>query len=131
MPWSKRAFIINTMYASSQLYLGVFDYNELGNIDFISRVAINVANLEFNTMYSFHYDLHNPSRKEDNNGSIFVCLCIDFPDGRAMLFSALTFPASVWINVKIVKENNMILHTVYGYGDSLGFSLDTICSQIT
>jgi len=111
--------------------LGVFDYDELGDMDFIGRVGIDVADLEFNTTYSLHYDLQNPSRKEANNGSIFVRLCIDCPDGRAMIFSALTFPAPVWINVKTAKENDMILHTVYGYGESPGYSLDTICSQIT
>ncbi len=62
MPWSRRAFAFNILHPSSMLFLGVFDYDELGNHDPIGRVGINTSKFQSNTSYLLHYRLrHNES----------------------------------------------------------------------
>ena len=43
MPWTQRAFILRMMHPSSQVFLGVFDYDEIGakGFTFIGRVSID------------------------------------------------------------------------------------------
>lgn len=62
MPWSRRAFAFNILHPSSMLFLGVFDYDDLGNHDPIGRVGINTSKFQSNTSYLLHYRLrHNES----------------------------------------------------------------------
>ena len=62
MPWSCRAFAFNILHPSSMIFLGIFDYDELGNHDPIGRVGINTSKFQSNTSYLLHYRLrHNES----------------------------------------------------------------------
>jgi hypothetical protein len=65
MPWSARAFAFNIGHPSSLIFLGVFDYDEMGNHDPIGRVVINTANFQSNTSYLLHYRLHNDMHNND------------------------------------------------------------------
>lgn len=60
LPWSQRAFIFNMMHTSSQLFLGVFDYdgNVLNDHDFIGRVSVDLSNFQPNTVYVLKYKLY-------------------------------------------------------------------------
>ena len=57
LPWTTRAFCFNVIHPSSILYLGVFDYDLLGNHDPIGRVAVNVCNLQRETIHTLKYSL--------------------------------------------------------------------------
>jgi Ca2+-dependent lipid-binding protein len=60
LPWSQRAYIFNMMHTSSQLFLGVFDYdvNRLSSHDFIGRVSVDISNFQPDTVYVLHYKLY-------------------------------------------------------------------------
>lgn len=55
MPWTKRAFIFHIYHSSSQLFLGVFDYDEsispTDDHDLVGRVSVDISNLRRNTVY--------------------------------------------------------------------------------
>lgn len=60
LPWSQRAFIFNMMHTSSQLFLGVFDYdsNAFSDHDFIGRVSVDLSNFQPDTVYVLNYKLY-------------------------------------------------------------------------
>jgi len=60
LPWSQRAFIFNMMHTSSQIFLGVFDYdsNPLSQHDMCGRVSVNITNFRPNTVYLLRYKLY-------------------------------------------------------------------------
>jgi hypothetical protein len=59
LPWTQRAFCFGMMHPASIMYLGVFDYDlGLGNHEAIGRVAVNVCNLQRNTIYTLKYNLY-------------------------------------------------------------------------
>ena len=60
MPWTQRAFMINTMNPHSSLYLGVFDH-EHGPFDHkgLGRVTVDLSELNPNTTYTLKYDLRS------------------------------------------------------------------------
>lgn len=77
MPWSQRAFIFNMMHTSSQLFLGVFDYdgNTLSDHDFIGRVSVDLSNFQPDTVYVLQYKLYPVSSCHGLSGINF-----DIPD---------------------------------------------------
>jgi C2 domain len=62
MPWTKRAFIFHVYHSSSQLYLGVFDYdggmNPADYHDLVGRVSVDLSNLRKDTLYTLTYNLY-------------------------------------------------------------------------
>ena len=59
--WSQRAFIFNMMHTSSQLFLGVFDYDAtspVDNHDFIGRISVDLSNFQPDTVYVLKYKLY-------------------------------------------------------------------------
>lgn len=56
MPWTKRAFIFHIYHSSSQLFLGIFDYDESLNPaddhDIVGRVSVDLSNLRRDTIYT-------------------------------------------------------------------------------
>jgi hypothetical protein len=78
MPWSQRAFIFNMMHTSSQLFIGVFDYdgNAFNDHDFIGRVSVDLSNFQPDTVYVLKYkrirfDLKQPYRiLSDGKGKV-------------------------------------------------------------
>lgn len=97
-PWSQRAFIFHILHSSSQLFLGVFDYdvgfNPTDDHDPIGRVSVDLSNLRKNTLYVLKYHLYTSARvtKRKRNGSITIRLRLEIPDERKMLLSSLEPP---------------------------------------
>ncbi len=62
MPWTKRAFVFNTMNALSSLYLGVFDH-DCGPFPHkgLGRATIDLHELKPNTKYTLKYNLYSSS----------------------------------------------------------------------
>jgi len=62
LPWTQRAFIFNMMHPTSDIYIGVFDFEEglLGHKP-VGRVAVNIANLKKDVVYNLKYDLYPSS----------------------------------------------------------------------
>ena len=61
LPWTQRAFIFNVLHPSSQIMLGVFDFDSqspLDSHDPIGRISIDVTNLRPCTDYTMTFDLY-------------------------------------------------------------------------
>ena len=60
LPWTKRAFIFHIFHSSSQLFLGVFDYdagiNPADDHDLVGRISVDFSNLRKDIVYNVSKD---------------------------------------------------------------------------
>ena len=100
LPWSHRAFILNMGHASSQIFLGVFDFDAgFDDHDLIGRVSVDVTNLRPNTEYLLSYDIY-PSAivtGRESQGRINIRLRLEIPDERKLALSALEPPPPTYV----------------------------------
>jgi len=128
-PWSRRAFIFNIGHASSQIFLGVFDYDSgFSDHDLIGRVSIDITNLRPNTEYLLTYNLYPSAIVPGRNsqGKIYVRLRLEIPDERKLALSALEPPSPVYVNVKRRKEFRVVRQTCLGNVEVDRYSVRTI-----
>jgi hypothetical protein len=135
-PWSKRGFIFHFLHPSSNLFIGVFDYDPvlepdlIGHADsnFIGRVAIDLSNLRPDTVYTLTYDIFPTARTmaRVRAGSITVRLRVDVEDERKLMLTVLRPPPEFYVNVKNHQELQMMRVTVWGTEDMDSFSTKVI-----
>jgi hypothetical protein len=102
LPWTQRAFCFNMMHPASILYLAVFDFDiGIGQHDPIGRVAVNVSNLQRDTVHTLKYSLYPSSNVTDRiaGGSITIRIRIECFDERAALLAALKPRPNIHVNV--------------------------------
>merc|ERR1711933_201685 len=127
MPWTKRAFILHTVHASSLIYLGVFDWDAVGKHDYIGRVIINVTNFRFHSDYLLHYKLNYSETENKMCGNITVRLRIECPDERSLVLSnVLEYPTPIQVNVRSERKYEVVQATVHGPDKEQGYSIATI-----
>jgi hypothetical protein len=92
LPWTQRAFILNTMHPSSQIMIGVFDHDQgipgRTTHDKIGRCQINLTNCRPDTVYTIKchlYDADEPDREA--RGTILMRARIESTDQRKVRFS--------------------------------------------
>ena len=120
LPWTHRAFILNMNHASSQIFLGVFDYDGgLSDHDIIGRVSVDLTNLKPNTEYLLSYNLYQSARVSgrDIQGKIKIRLRLDIPDERKVVLSVLEPPHPIFVNMKRGKDFRVIRQTCLGKQD--------------
>ena len=119
LPWTQRAFCFGMMHPASVLYLGVFDYDLGTSHEPLGRVAINISNLQRNTIHTLKYSLYRSSNVTDRTavGSITIRVRIDCPDEKAALLVALHPRPKIFVNVKQPKSFPVIRYTCYGEYD--------------
>jgi C2 domain len=128
MPWTKRAFIFHMYHSSSQLFIGVFDNDAVDDHDLIGRIAVNISNLQPDTLYTLTYDLY-PSGKwsiRDPRGQITIRLRFEIDDDRKLLLSALEPPKTIYVNVMDKKNFNVLQGACNGAYDMDAYSLKTL-----
>jgi hypothetical protein len=134
LPWTQRAFCFGMMHPASLLYLGVFDYDlGPGNHEALGRVAVNVANLQRNTVHTLKYDLYPSSNITDRTaiGTITMRLRIECFDEKAALLAALKPRPRIHVNVKKEKSFKVIRYTCFGeYDNEEKFDLTVTRSYI-
>ena len=134
MPWTKRAFMFRMMHSSSQLFLGVFDYdvsfNPADGHDFIGRVSIDLSNLRRDTVYTMTYNLYTTASMSHRKkrGSVTVRLRLEIDDDRQLLLSSLEPPPRLRVNTKTRKENHVVRCTCGGKTDMNKYSMQIINS---
>lgn len=106
LPWTNRAFCFNVIHPASILYLGVFDFDLLGSHDPIGRVAVNVCNLQRDTVHTLKYNLYPSSNVTDRTaaGSITIRLRLEWYDPRAALLAAWKPRPNMHVNVSKEKK---------------------------
>ena len=120
MPWTKRAFSFNVMHPASILYLGVFDFDVLGSHDPIGRVAVNVCNLQRDTIHTLSYNLYPASNVTERKaaGSITIRLRLEWFDPRAALLAAGKARPTMYVNVAKEKTFRVVRYTCFGEYDN-------------
>jgi hypothetical protein len=135
LPWSQRAFCFGMMHPASILYLGVFDYDlGIGNHDPLGRVAVNLCNLQRNTMYTLKYNLYPSSNVTDRtaNGCITIRLRVECFDQKTALLEAIKPRPKIHVNVRQEKSFKVVRYTCFGeYGNEENFDLTVTRSYIT
>ena len=112
MPWTRRAFVFNIDHPSSQIMVGVFDFDSNTAInahDPMGRVTIDITSFAPNTEYNLSYNLFKTNLYEDrtSQGKLFVRLRIELNKGvntRTMLNASVSQPPMNFINVS--KKND-------------------------
>jgi hypothetical protein len=132
LPWTKRAFIFHVMHSSSQLFLGVFDYdagiNPTDDHDLIGRVSVDLSNLQKDTVYTLNYKLYPTARMaaRDERGNITIRVRLDITEERKLLLSAIEPPPAVYVNVKTRKEFRVVRYTCTGKYNMEKYSMKII-----
>lgn len=116
MPWSQRAFIFNIMHPSSQLMLGVFDYDgTFGNPDHdaVGRAVINISNLRPDTIYNTEYTLYE--RSSDGRvarGTITLRLRVEMESRRKMILGGAKPVFNFDVSVAKKQHFKTVHHTI-------------------
>jgi hypothetical protein len=134
LPWTKRAFIFHVFHSSSQLFLGVFDYddslNPADDHDLVGRVSIDLTNLQKDTVYTLKYEIFDTARMTQREGRGFITarVRLEIDDDRKLLLSNLEPPPQMYVNVNNRKEFRVIRYTCTGKYDMDKYSMKVINS---
>lgn len=134
MPWMKRAFIFHIYHSSSQLFLGVFDFDEginpTDDHDLVGRISVDISNLRKDTLYTLQYNIYTTARMSARTrmGSITLRLRIEIEDERKLLLSTVEPPPKMYVNVKTRKEFRVVRYTCTGKYNMEKYSMKVINS---
>jgi len=133
LPWSNRAFIFQIYHPSSQLLLGVFDFDGgLDDHDLIGRVSVDVASLRRNTEYVLTYNIYPTARVSGRKaeGTITIRVRLDMNRERKAVLAALEPPPPIYVNTARKKDFKVIRATCLGGTDVDRYSMKIITSYI-
>jgi hypothetical protein len=134
MPWSKRAFIFHIYHSSSQLFLGVFDYdvsfNPADDHDLVGRVTVDLSNLRKDTLYTLKYNIYTTARMSSRKrkGTITIRLRLEINDERQLLLSSLEPPAPMYLNSKKRRDFRVVRYTCTGKYEMEKYNIQVINS---
>jgi hypothetical protein len=134
MPWSKRAFIFRMIHCSSQLFVGVFDFDENLNPtddhDLVGRTSVELANLRRDTTYTLRFNLFKTAHmaKRDLRGSITLRIRIEVENDRLLLASVLHPPPPMYLNLRKRKDYRVVRQTCFGLYNMDRYGMDIINS---
>jgi hypothetical protein len=134
MPWTNRAFVLSMAHTSSQIFIGVFDFDDspIGDHDLVGRVSVDLSNLRRDTEYVLGYNLYPSGRVcgRDVMGKITIRLRIEIPDERKLVIASLEPPPPVYVNVQKKVDFAVIRQTCLGKIDEDKYSVATLKSYI-
>ena len=112
LPWTQRAFIFNIMHPSSQIRVGILDYDSIGvagglerKHDKIGRVNIDISNLHPGSWYTMTYNLLTDSHTDALvKGSITLRIRVHWTSQRNALLGVLSPPETCFVSVPNIRE---------------------------
>jgi hypothetical protein len=126
MPWSRRAFVFNIDHPSSDLQIGIFDYDqELSPLQLVSRLAgddlhdpigriqIHTSNFLANTVYTLKYNIFYGDLAKDRvktRGTITVRMRIDWTARKKALIASVMPPAPTYVSVARKRSDFQVAH---------------------
>jgi hypothetical protein len=140
-PWCRRAFAFNLNHPSSDVLLGIFDYDPetspmqllgkavaVGDLhDPIGRVQINLSKLLPGTTYDLTYPLYygetSEHRKKDR-GAVHVRLRLEWENSRKAIVAGLLPPEPTYVSVASAVDYAIAQYTADGIVDENKFSMD-------
>ena len=118
LPWTQRAFVFHITHPSSQLMVGVFDWDAdvTGSHDPIGRVNVDITNLRSDTDYTVYYELFTSAlvAKRKSNGRIKLRLRLAIPDQRKAVFAGMSPPPQIYVNVPDAMSYKVVKYTCEG-----------------
>lgn len=115
-PWSQRAFCLRMAHGSSQILIGVFDYDIDKGASPIGRVSVDVTNLHPNTEYVLVYDLYKSTldnvRREF--GRLTIRLKIEYVSFKDVALGSLQIPYLNYINLAKKRDFRCAHFVCYG-----------------
>ena len=132
MPWSQRAFIFHMLHSSSQLFVGVYDFDSgpADDHDMIGRVSVDMTNLRPNSVYTLKFDLCNSAQMSGRKkkGTITLRLRLEIPDERKLLLSNMEPPPPMYVNTKTRRDFRVVRTTCAGKYDMDKYGMRVINS---
>lgn len=142
MPSDRRAFVFHVHHPSSQVYVGIFDFDKLNRIgntmrkrvhDPIGRVLVNLTQFYPDTEYTLQYQIYpldkdaNQHRAEQtHNGTIVLRLrvewgdiCCKENDAKNMLVAGMVPPPESYLSVPERHDFQVAYYTTVGEVSSL------------
>jgi hypothetical protein len=136
VPWSQRGFVFRVAHPSSQVLVGVFDFDSekgLNSHDAVGRVSIDITNFRANTEYLLTYDLYRSAldneRKAD--GTITVRLRLEYESYRDFVKGSLQLPALNYINLPRKVDFKTSHFVCNGEEDLQKFDMEAITAYRT
>lgn len=110
LPWMKRAFVFRMMHTSSNLNVGIFDYDNSGSHDICGRVSIDLANFVPDTEYVLRYNLYEDSVSTDRKpkGVLILRLRMELVSEKNRVMSNLGMPPDCYVNVKKARDFDLV-----------------------
>eukprot|EP00545_Synedropsis_sp_CCMP1620_P013185 CAMPEP_0119011176 /NCGR_PEP_ID=MMETSP1176-20130426/5499_1 /TAXON_ID=265551 /ORGANISM="Synedropsis recta cf, Strain CCMP1620" /LENGTH=1142 /DNA_ID=CAMNT_0006963953 /DNA_START=65 /DNA_END=3493 /DNA_ORIENTATION=+ len=135
MPWTQRAFIFHIAHPSSQLLIGLLDFDSEmpgATHDGIGRVSVDISNFHPKTVYTLYYNLYTSAltEKRKTNGQLKIRLRIDWNDARKVALASMELPPQVYINVATSRDYNTAIFTCEGKDDRNVFNLGTLTEHV-
>jgi hypothetical protein len=132
MPWSRRAFVFNIDHPSSDLRVGIFDYDKMWNHDLIGRVAVPVSQLNSNTEYVLTYNLYEDSvtPEREAKGTVTLRLRVEYGSAKQVVMSNLSPPTDQFINFRASQHLTLARQVVEGKTDMASYSIGTLAMHI-
>lgn len=132
MPWSRRAFCFNIDHASSDLRVGMFDYDKTSNHDMIGRIAISVSQLKPDTEYVVTYNLYEdaftPKRKA--KGTVTLRLRVELDRPKQLVMSNLSPHTDQFINFQTKQQLSLAKKVVEGKTNIVSYSIETLTMHV-
>jgi len=134
LPWTQRAFIFNMIQSNSDIYLGIFDWDEnpfLEN-DMIGKVTLDLSGLLPGQEYLLEYSIYNTSyvNKREAFGTIKIRLRWEMNDPRSFILSSIQSSSSIYINVDTKKDFATLYQTLNGKYDVNSYNRATLMSYV-
>lgn len=129
MPWCRRSFVFNVSHPSSDLQVGIFDYDpELSPIqlasravgdlhDAIGRIQINLSNFVSETVYTLKYDIFYGELAKDRvktRGTVTVRMRLEWADRRKALLRGAMPPPPNYVSVARKVDYQVVHYTAQG-----------------
>lgn len=130
LPWMQRAFIFNIDHTSSDLLIGVFDYDcGIGGIsDLIGRCPIELSSMRENTEYTLTFALYADAVHTDRKprGTLTARVRVEYNNMRELVLSNLRPPPQEYINMKDKRDYKLVRQCIEGDSDLTSYSMSTL-----
>lgn len=134
VPWCQRGFLFRMSHPSSQILIGVFDYDSEKRLsafnthDAIGRITIDITNFRRCTDYVLTYDLFRSvvANERRTFGTLTVRLRLEYDSYRDFIKGSLSLPPINYINLAQKSGFRCSYFVVHGEGNLDRFDMETV-----
>ena len=133
VPWCHRGFLFRMAHPSSQILIGVFDYDSEKNVAFnshdaIGRISIDITNFRRDTEYVLTYDLYRSvlDNERQTYGTLTVRLRLEYDSFREFVKGSLELPPINYMNLPQKNAFKTSYFVVHGEENLQRFDMEAI-----